>query len=265
MSTVAFVGIPSRYVPSLRGLLEKYKAEFGEWNFYLIPRDAKEPGLLLRDVGEIEKAAERSTSLHVYGWAAPTGTSKVAGDYFRQFFRFRWFPTYLLAHISRPDQAELVTALKESLREEEEWSSHVKPVDLRSPLLLPASCFRCGAGNRELWRHASSYGNMENITGAEKAVENFTRTHFRRVIASGVQQSKWVDDADLIFEESGERHALAPPPRSWKFSFRITDGFHYDVTHQHARRFALMNANGTSKTAKAGEHLNVDPHGYIRQ
>ena len=42
---------------------------------------------------------------------------------------------------------------------------------------------------------------------------------------------QWIDDRDLIFGRNGARHADAPFPRGWKFSYRLPDGFHYDIMH----------------------------------
>jgi hypothetical protein len=264
MGTAVFAGIPSRYIPPLRGLLGREAQRYQGWSFKFAPRNGKEPQLLPQDVNEIERLAKDSDDIHVLGWTAQSKHNLASASIIRQYFRFRWFPLHMLQQIGSANPEGFLAKLESDLGEESLWTARVKPADLSSPLLLPASCFKCSSRHVELWRHAQAYGDIENINSAEQAVSQFRREYLRRIVFSGRQQNKWLDQNELVFDEDGERHAIAPSPRSWKFSYRVIDGFHYDVTHHREREFLLRDVGGTSHRANKREHINVDPHGYVR-
>src|ERR1019366_3085581 len=99
----------------------------------------------------------------------------------------------------------------------------------------------------------------ENIAGAEKAVREFERVYLRKA-----HHYQWIDDRDLIFGREGPRHADAPFPREWKFSYRLPDGFHYDVQHLEQRKFSISDVAGIRHASGVKGYINVDPHGYVR-
>jgi len=164
-----------------------------------------------------------------------------------------------LNYLATPDPTPFLERLTADLAEEEIWSSRVKPTSIGSPLLLPECSFDVGGGHRNMWRHARSYGDTLNIEGAAKAVRDFERVYLRKAA-----HYQWIDDRDLIFGRDGPRHADAPFPRGWKFSYRLPDGFHYDVKHLEQRKFTLSDAAGVRHASGAKGYINIDPHGYVR-
>ncbi len=50
--------------------------------------------------------------------------------------------------------------------------------------------------------------------------------------------------------------------RRWKFTYRLSPGFHFDVSHVAGRRFTLTDAHGERLSFE--EYSNVDAHGYVR-
>jgi hypothetical protein len=149
--------------------------------------------------------------------------------------------------------------LATDLAEEEQWAFRIKPTDMGSPLLLPECSFSVGGGHRNLWRHARGYGDQANIEGAAKAVREFGRAYLRKQ-----EHYQWIDDRDLIFGRNGPRHADAPFPRGWKFSYHLLDGFHYDIKHLEARKFSITDVAGTLHLSVPKGYINIDPHGYVR-
>jgi hypothetical protein len=107
-------------------------------------------------------------------------------------------------------------------------------------IVLPECSFGASGGHKNLWRHARSYGGEANIEGATKAVREFERTYLRKQ-----EHYQWIDDRDLIFGRNAARHADAPFPRGWKFSCRLPDGFHYDLTNLEKRTFSLTDIGGS--------------------
>jgi hypothetical protein len=263
MSTVIFAGLPQRYLPTLRSLVERQSDRFPLWNFKYVPTLERSPSLRPRDVSQIERVAATSDRVHVLGM--PDDKNGHAGAAaIRPFFRFRWFPHGLLHLIGSPDPERFISELVAAIEEEEDWAKRVMPQNHNSALLLPETCFTCSARNRDMWRHALAYGDPNNLTGAENAISQFSRTHRQHVIFSGHPSYKWVDDSERIYDEDGQRHGDAPPPRMWKYSYKIEDGFHYDLTHLRNRKFSLHDALGIEHRAKADSHINVDIHGYVR-
>jgi len=261
--TAIFAGLPVRYVPPLRGLLGRESERFVGWSFKFSPTQAKLPILRPQDLDQIARITGPEDEVHVLAFSSDSQRSKVS-DTFRQFFRFRWFRNEVLREIGPVDSTLFTEELGFVLKEEEAWAESVKPRNLKSPLLLPETSFQCNKSSLDMWRHAMSYGNLENVISAEVAIETFQRNHLRRIVFEGYSQHKWIDDGDRIFHDTGERHAIPPVPRMWKFSYHIEDGFHFDVTHLHRRRFLLRDSSGKSYVGLAGKHLNIDPHGFIR-
>jgi hypothetical protein len=99
----------------------------------------------------------------------------------------------------------------------------------------------------------------ETLFGAAKAVREFERIYLRKE-----EYYQWIDDRDLLFGRNGPRHAEAPFPRGWKFSYRLPDGFHYDIKHLEERKFSITDVAGTLHTTAAKGYINMDPHGYVR-
>ena len=91
-----------------------------------------------------------------------------------------------------------------------------KTSDLNSPLLLPECSFQPAPArkHRELWRHASACGDLENVAGAEKAIKGFRGAHHRKVNLKTFSTYQWVDEGDRIFDQDGPRHGTAPFPRN---------------------------------------------------
>jgi len=207
--------------------------------------------------------ASQNESVHILGFSAQSNRDYYANK-IRPYFRFRWFDHSLLKYLGRPDPTEFTRGIFSDLVEETEWAIRVKPKDLDSPLLLPECSFAADGRHRELWRHASAR-ESNDILGAEKAIQSFWKTHRKKVTVSSPIGYKWVDQRDRIYSPDKLRHAIAPFPREWKYSYRIEAGFHFDVTHSNGRQFELIDANGRLNRANTGGHINIDPHGHVRQ
>lgn len=177
------------------------------------------------------------------------------------YFRFRWLQNSLLSSLPA-NIGDFVTRLSDVLLEEERWASAVRPSDERSPLLLPESSFAAASIVRTAWTVAASASSQEEIEKAARAVEEFQRWHWRRY---GAGRRAWLDIGGRVFDDTGARHGRAPFPRSWKYSYQVSDGFHYDVTSGDGREFHLLDRYGQRHRVLTAGHINVDPHGYVRR
>jgi hypothetical protein len=175
------------------------------------------------------------------------------------FFRVRWLDNSWM-NLLYSDVCSLVAKMNQILREEELWRISVKPVNEKSPLLLPVKIFRTHKDMQSLWDLAAQ-GGTERIHAAEKKIMQFPAYHETKE-SNG--RKAWKDDGNRIFGLHGPRHASAPFPFSWKYSFHIPDGFHFDVHMQGNLSFALNDHLGIAHKAEAHSYLNVSPHGHIR-
>ncbi|MGO9412654.1 MAG: hypothetical protein ACLQCB_18135, partial [Spirochaetia bacterium] len=142
---------------------------------------------------------------------------------------------------------------------EDFWEERIKPNATSSPTLIPESSFATSRF-RDLWTRVESYGDMGSLEGVPGLIDRFTVEVLKQID----DDKAWVDERDLVFSFRGARHAVAPFPRNWKYSYPIPDGFHYDVKHRNGRGFTIRNINMDHRSFPAGAHINVDPHGEIR-
>ncbi|MGD0580263.1 MAG: hypothetical protein ABSC08_15195 [Bryobacteraceae bacterium] len=236
---------------------------FSGWAVKFVPSPTKLPQVSAAEVDQTLKLASQHQDTHILGFSTQPDRQRFA-DRIKAYFRFRWFDHILLKHLGSPDPFPFLNQLAADLAQESTWADRVKPSDLNSPLLLPECAFSAARKHSDLWRHACSYGDSNNIDGAEKAIGAFQSCYRRRVDSGRPKQSKWVDEQDRIFDHDGPRHGAAPFPRDWKYSFRIEIGFHFDVKSLSGKQFFLCDALGERNRIAAGAHLNMDSHGYVR-
>jgi len=263
MPVAVLAGIPSRYLPKLKKIL----IDTEEWAFAYVP-SSEGPDLRIKDLSRIHAEAERLGSIHVLGFSKERDKSVVAGQ-IRRYFRFRWIDNALLQYLNLPDATPFAEHIKFILLEEAEWGTRVRPHNEESALLLPEDCFGCSGMHRDVWLKAEKYGSDDAVPTAEKAIDEFTRVYRVKIVfqtrgEAERQQSKWMDDHDLVFDERGAKHGIAPKPRNWKYSYRITNGFHYDVSKSDAKGFHFRDTLGEVHIVANNGYINIDPHGYPR-
>src|SRR5918992_2493778 len=86
-----------------------------------------------------------------------------------------------------------------------------------------------------------------------------------RIVSAHVgKRWRWVDGNDCVFDHTGPRHGTAPFPRNWKYSYRMEDGFHYDVCDRNQRAFQIADQSNTVHRIKSSGYINLDAHGHAR-
>ncbi len=263
MSTALLLGFPPNHVVAAKAIVAKAPERFDKWSIKYAPASGRASGVTARDLEKIADFADQHADLHIVGFSEDKNRREVSGR-ITPYFRFRWFKYELLRLLRSGDPTPYLDELQAILSEESEWTARVKPSAMNSPLLLPQCAFKCERGHGDMWRHALAYGDMQNIAGAEKAIEDFRDTHHRKLAFQNYSKYAWIDAADRIFDEDGPRHGAAPYPRNWKFSYKVEPGFHYDVTHERGVRFSVDDFELRSHYVKPGNHLNIDPHGHVR-
>lgn len=176
------------------------------------------------------------------------------------FFRFGWLPNEWLGYYPHR-VGDFIDRLAEFLSVEETWVKDVQPTGARSPLLLPRDIFQAAGDHKLLWDKAAVTRDLARVQDAARALNSFKETHWLS-LDSG--KRVWVDAADRVFDSSGPRHGRTPIERGWKYSFRIPDGLHFDVTARSGRHFYFQDARGSVRSVGAGAHLNIDSFGFVR-
>ena len=149
------------------------------------------------------------------------------------------------------------TAINKILQFEAEWRETLRPRGVSSPLMLPESSFDPMRHVRDLWQRSHQVRiGRDKLESVHRLTDSFRAAHRRPMC--------WVDVKERIFDYTGERHALhVDSARLWKFTFRVPDGFHFDVTCTgSARSLLLRDYNGATRSFRT--HANIDCHGYFR-
>jgi hypothetical protein len=267
MATALLAGLPNRYLSRVKAVLAAARAELENWEFiYLV--SPKGPDLQIRDRKRIYTEAERRGSLHVLGFSGERNRDNVAAA-IRQYFRFRWFDHSMLPLLDTPDPSRFVSALSSTLSEELAWAEQIMPSSSSDALLLPQPCFRCSGTHSRMWSKAEAYGSTDSVQAADRAIGDFEREYNQRIQFQTRGhalrlQNKWMDDRRIVFDENGARHGIAPAPRAWKYSYRIEDGFHYDVSKQNRDEFTITDADGESHRVEKNWYINIEIHGHVR-
>ncbi|MBI4179172.1 hypothetical protein HY522_07110 [bacterium] len=213
---------------------------------------------------EVEKAireANNHVSPHVLGLSLQDAAVKAdIGRKIRPYFRFIWLANRVLGHFPH-SVGSFIEAVNTVLEQEDLWAETVKPRDTASPLLLPACSFEADGQCHGIWGAAEQFGDAGNIVGAARAIHRFHAIHWQ---STREGPRRWKDLSSRVFNHMGPAHGIAPFPRGWKYSFRLPDGFHYDVTEAEGRAFVLLDIANVRHAVEKGRYLNIDPHGYVR-
>lgn len=222
----------------------------------------KRAGIAEAQVEQLLSLADRHSASSVLVVAQrPTSDSERVVARVRAHFRARLISASVLEQIN-PDPIRAVQALNIHLEIEERWCDVLMPRSESDALLLPETSFLAQSEYRDAWRAAVMAASVVQIGDVARYVENFEEAH-RSAAATGVARH-FVCASELRWVDAGARHGRAPFPMYWKYSFRIPEGFHYDVTSQRGRAFTIRDAAGADHRRGASEHANVDPHGSVR-
>ena len=262
MPTVILLGIPQGYIGNAKSSVAAASGALKDWAFKYVPTHGKFPEISRPLIERACVIAAQYAQSHVLGFSGQQNR-QIFAQQIKPYFRFKWFDHSMLSCLGSPDSSPFAHALACSLVEEREWADQIKPQTLASPLLLPECSFGVSGRHRDLWRHAESYGDLNNIGGARKAIESFSMTYRRKIELKGCSKHGWVDDNGRIYDDDGPRHGAAPFPRGWKYSYQIESGFHFDVKDSKRRRFSVVDAVGDRHEISKHGHINIDPHGYV--
>lgn len=144
---------------------------------------------------------------------------------------------------------------------DEVWLSKLSPPDLRHALLLPPQVFVTTSHTADYWRRCDVY-SQELFASAEQLLADVERHHRH---PDGQGGRSWPDCRNRRYRIDQARHGRSQSDRagmkSYRFCFEIPAGFHYDVTDDFGRTFAIE-IDGRRETVN---HFNVTPWGKVRR
>jgi hypothetical protein len=241
--------------------VEQAVERFGNWTFLLQPSHAsKQAGINSKQVIELLNLAGENEGAHIFGIDASKDRQAVA-DRISPHFRFRWLPAHLAADAGRGLVSPLQDSLVEALAEETLWLNNVKPRDSASPLILP-KIFEPQRDLREIWRLSESYNNPGHLQKATELIERFIKEHRFRGASGG--NAPWLGSDGWFWDDDGPRHGQPSFPGDWKYSLRLPDGFHYDVSSKTKNKTHFADRHGCRHPLPPKKYFNVTAHGELR-
>jgi hypothetical protein len=264
MPTAIIAGLPADVDRRVQSAL-KQQAEFpGTWQIIWKRSKGRMPGLApsqLEDARQTAAAQPDGAHLLIFRSELKRDQEFVNAEV-GPYFRLRWLDHTILKLIPHR-MPEFFLVMNIVLDEELRWIETVKPSDESACLLLPEGSFSPEKAVKHLWEAATQPG-IERIRLAADVSQRFKAMHWLPSTKGNNSQRAWIDAEGRIFDHRGQRHAAAPFPRSWKFSYQIMKGFHYDVTSRNSRPFHVYASDHKRHAALGHEHINIDPHGYVR-
>jgi hypothetical protein len=261
MPDIILLGIPKQQLRRLKAALAKHGTIRSGWALRLV-YSAREDIVSITEsvLDEGLQHASMCSSAHLLAFRPKTKEQQDATLAATQpYFRFRWADNSQLQLI--PGQvSQFFSYLSQELAIEEEWSNSIRPQDVRSPLILPQRSFVVQPAREHIWTISATAASSDQIRGAANALSVF-RDAYWRTLNGGY--ASWTDEVGNVFDHTGPRHGIAPFPRSWKYSFAIPTGFHFDVKALSGRAFRVSDHAGEAYDGVAGGHINVDPHGFV--
>lgn len=251
-------GIPQKVYQRAK----RFEFEVEDWDVQILPSSNKDRPEWTGPFAErvLSLIFDSTGGGHVLGFGEE-GKKEPWTSRLRQHVRFRWLNNKSL-YLLTSDPNGFESLLRTEAEFERAWRQEILPRDERSPLLLP-ECTFSPAGYFQMWSKAAAIAPSAHPSGPQFGLKQVTQqvAGFRDMHR---MRDNWLDARELIFSND-ELHAIAPEQWKWKLSFRVSDGFHYNVNHLKGRSFTVCDLKGTVFRQKSGEHINVDCHGWCRK
>jgi hypothetical protein len=261
MKTFILAGFQRSLTKQIDKALRDHKDQFGGWNFQLFPGESsKESSISARQVDNLLQMACGESGAHIFGLSTERTRGEIE-EKISPYFRFRWLETNCIGDVGRGSVEDFLARIKEALEEEDIWLCHVKPDDFSSPLILP-EMFSAKGECSKIWRLSRSYGNHGHLMAASEMIKRFTRGYRRRV--DGYLNTPWLDERKWIWNDEGPRHGIPAFPKNWKYSYRLPDGFHFDVSPQNNQNAVFFDTQRRPHRFSKKGYLNITVHGEVR-
>lgn len=170
-----------------------------------------------------------------------------------EFHRYRFLPTTLMTLFGSP---AFYLRIKGEIWLEECWRSSLRPNQEKHPLLLPNSCFVTTEYLGQMWDRVRCTESTSDIQQLVQALGDFSNRHAKH----STRGFAFVDLTANHFRIMTHAFHGTPvdPKENWKFTYRMDDGFHYDVCAPSGKGYFMVGRNTYLN------NVNIYPHGRIR-
>ena len=249
MPLLIIAGIPTSVTKRNRS----YRPQVDDWNIQLIPsRDNKRPDLQSCWPEVLAKASGDVQGAHVFAYHYREDEYPEFNSRMHDRHRLVWMARDTLGYYGSDMYTEMI---EQYLDFECRWRDMLRPRGVDAAGLLPESSFS-PKKYKDMWsRMRSVHLDKDNLERVFMIIRGFRDTHY----GSG----RWEDNRGLQFKAAPARHGSNPRYGNFKFTFRLPEGFHYDVSGNTAdRSFTIEDAEGRSHQFHS--YTNIDFHGSIR-
>ena len=249
MPLLIIAGMPT----SVKNRNRHYMPRVDDWTIRLIPsRDRKRPDLQSCWSEVLAKASEDVQGAHVFAYHSRDDEYPKFNSRMHDRHRLVWMTRDTLGHYGSDMYTEMI---EKHLAFESRWRDMLRPQGVDAAGLLPESSFS-PKRYKDMWsRMRSVHLTKDNLERVFMLIRRFRDTHY----ASG----RWEDNRGLQFKAASARHGSNRRYGSFKFTYGLPEGFHYDVSGNTANRgFTIVDAEGQSHQFHS--YTNIDYHGSIR-
>ena len=249
MPLLIIAGIPTSVTRRNRS----YTPQVDDWNIQFIPsRDSKRHDLQSCWPEVLAKASGDVRGAHVFAYHYREDEYPEFNTRMHDRHRLVWMARDTLGYYGSDMYTEMI---EQYLDFECRWRDMLRPRGVDAAGLLPESSFS-PKKYKDMWsRMRSVHLDKDNLERVFMIIRGFRDTHY----GSG----RWEDNRGLQFKAAPARHGSNPRYGNFKFTFRLPEGFHYDVSGNTANRsFTIEDAEG--RPHQFHSYTNIDFHGSIR-
>lgn len=201
---------------------------------------------------------ENGAGIHALMFHKNPDEHTIFGSRLGHYHRFRFLSLDLITAFG---SSAFYDAIREEVVIEERWRQYIRPQALGDALILPGPpYFSTTTYFSMIWARVASTATMPDINQLAQDIQDFTSKHSYKGGNAGFK-----DDHRNVFRlpKTADYHGIAEYPReNWKFTYRLHDGFHFDVGPEKGRgSFKLQTPDGAREFV---DNVNVYPHGQLR-
>ncbi len=230
-----------------------YMPQVDDWSVQVIPsRDKKKPDLQSCWTEVLVEASKSIEGAHVFAYHHREDEYPKFNRRMHDRHRLVWMERDSLGYYG---SAKYTKMIEDHLDFERRWRDKLRPRGVDAAGILPERSFS-PKKSKDMWsRMRSIHLSKDDLERVSTLVRHFRESHY-----SG---GRWEDNRGLQFKVASDRHGSNPPYGSFKFTYRLPEGFHYDVRGNVGNRgFTIEDAEGQSHHFR--RYTNIDPHGSIR-
>ena len=230
-----------------------YVPRVDDWNVKMVPsREKTKPDLHSCWTEVLAEASKDPEGAHVFAYHYREDEYPKFNSEMHDRHRLVWMARDTLGYYG---SAKYTKMIEHHLEFELRWRDKLRPRGVDAAGILPERSFSPKTCE-DMWSRMRSVRlNKDNLDRVFALVRHFRDTHYGT--------GRWEDDRGLLFKVASDRHGLNPPYGSFKFTYLLPEGFHYDVRRKIGNRgFTVEDVEGRSHQFR--NYTNIDPHGSIR-